>query len=293
MAMTSTPALAVPSSAATTVGARIRRARIMKGLSQAQLGEGLNKTQTAVSYWEAGRRSPDLDDLIELADVLDVPVSYFFERSEAKPKEKSGKKRVLLRAEATLRPFEFLSSEIAAFADFAEDTMEPLAGKIRVAAEDPTRAAQQLLAQAHVTKTPIEVVELAARCGVNVVEWDFSDEISGLLLDLDVGPVIGFNGIHAPTRQRFTIAHELGHFLLDHHDHFHIDLSEQESLGASPGYRWQDERAANDFAAQLLMPAAFVTQAFAKTKSLGQLASEFDVSSQAMGFRLLNLGLVR
>jgi Zn-dependent peptidase ImmA (M78 family)/DNA-binding XRE family transcriptional regulator len=288
--MTLTP-VPVSSNAAATVGARIRRARIKKGFSQAQLGDMLEKTQTAVSYWEAGRRSPDLDDIVELADVLGVEVGYFFERSEAKPKDSSGKKRVLLRAEATLRPFQDLAQDIEAFADFADANMKSLPRQIRVAAEDPSGAAQQLLAQAQVRKLPVNVEGLARSCGVNVAPWDFNDDISGVLLDLDAGPVIGFNDGQVDTRQRFTIAHELGHFLLDHHDHFHIDLSDQESHGAPPGYSWQDERAANDFAAQVLMPAAFVSQAFAKTKSLSQLASRFDVSTQAMGFRLVNLGL--
>ncbi|HTU78400.1 MAG TPA: ImmA/IrrE family metallo-endopeptidase [Solirubrobacteraceae bacterium] len=72
------------------------------------------------------------------------------------------------------------------------------------------------------------------------------------------GAVIGINADHPETRQRFTMAHELGHYLLRHHeraeayeDRFHLDLAEN----TPPGFDWRAERAANDFAADLLMPA--------------------------------------
>jgi RNA polymerase sigma factor (sigma-70 family) len=96
----------------------------------------------------------------------------------------------------------------------------------------------------------------------------------------------------APVRQRFTVAHELGHFLLSHHDHFHIDLSDQATHGNPPGYNWQDERAANDFAAAVLMPSAMVVEYFESDRALEKLARRLKVSREAMGWRLVNLGLL-
>ena len=231
----------------------------------------------------------DIDDLFALSEALDVDVSYFFNSERA-----DARKRLLLRAEATLLPLQDLAGEIEEFATEA-GKLPPLPRRLRVANENPLGAAQELLAQAAVTQPPVQVDKLAAACGVRVVPFEFgprfSGDVSGVLLDLENGSVIGFNAEQPRVRQRFTIAHELGHALLRHHDHFHIDLSDVASLGEPPGYNWQDERAANQFAAELLMPAALVTQSRAKDPRIEALAKKFKVSQQAMGWRLVNLGL--
>jgi Zn-dependent peptidase ImmA (M78 family)/DNA-binding XRE family transcriptional regulator len=283
--MTATPAFSMATNSPSEIGARIKRAREQQGLTQGELGERVGKTQTAISYWEAGRRSPDVDDIVAVADALDVEVTYFFGRTESKPRG------VLLRAQATLRPFDNLIAEIERFAAEAED-LESFPREIQVKNDSPTKAAQQLLAKTRTTHAPIPISQLAERCGVNVTPAQFSNEISGVLLDLDNGPVIGFNNAHHPVRQRFTIAHELGHFLLDHHDHFHIDLSDAGREGDPPGYNWHDERSANEFAAQVLMPAALIVQAFEEDSNLNRIAKLFNVSREAMGWRLVNLGLL-
>jgi Zn-dependent peptidase ImmA (M78 family)/DNA-binding XRE family transcriptional regulator len=276
----------MPPDAAASVGGRIRRAREAKGMSQQQLAIAIGRTQTAISYWEAGRRSPDVDDLIALSTALEADISSFF---DDRVRQRSA--RVLLRAHPTLRPLHHQVRSIERFAGHAEE-LEPLFPTVRVSSDNPTRAAHELLAQARVTAPPIDVAALAELCGVNVAEADFDDEISGVLIDLENGPVIGFNASHPRVRQRFTIAHELGHFLLGHHDNVHIDLTGLASHGDPPGFDWQAERSANEFAAELLMPAALVVQRFENEGRLAPLASTFKVSKEAMSFRLGNLGLV-
>jgi Zn-dependent peptidase ImmA (M78 family) len=54
---------------------------------------------------------------------------------------------------------------------------------------------------------------------------------------------------------------------------------------------WRAERAANDFAASLLMPASMVKREFTRTSDVRTLASRFNVSPAAMSFRLSNLRL--
>jgi hypothetical protein len=63
------------------------------------------------------------------------------------------------------------------------------------------------------------------------------------------------------------------------------------ATGERPGYNWRAERAANDFAASLLMPASMVKREFTRTSDVGTLASRFNVSPAAMSFRLINLRL--
>jgi len=60
------------------LGQRIRQARERLSLSQEQLAELVNKDQTAVSEYENGKRKVSITELPLLANVLDVPIGYFF-----------------------------------------------------------------------------------------------------------------------------------------------------------------------------------------------------------------------
>ena len=82
-----------------------------------------------------------------------------------------------------------------------------------------------------------------------------------------------------------------GHYLLNHHDRFHIDLGPNAEHGDPPGYDWQSERAADQFAANLLMPSTLVHEAYAEDDSTAPLAHRFKVSESAMGYRLIEFGL--
>jgi Zn-dependent peptidase ImmA (M78 family) len=106
-------------------------------------------------------------------------------------------------------------------------------------------------------------------------------------------------------QQRFTIAHELGHFLLHEGYTVHLD----ENLGAlrinlrnSESARGEDadEKEANLFAAELLMPAAFLREdlrdkdldLLADGAFIDKLAKKYKVSSQALTFRLAYLNYI-
>ena len=54
------------------IGDRIKEQRLLKGLTQKQLAEKLNVKQTAVSYWESGKREPDLDTIKKICAVLGI-----------------------------------------------------------------------------------------------------------------------------------------------------------------------------------------------------------------------------
>lgn len=113
-----------------------------------------------------------------------------------------------------------------------------------------------------------------------------------MAVDTPRGPLIAVHAGHHPHRQRFTVAHELGHIVMGHLDAFHLDLTVPSSQSREPpNYNWQHERAANEFAANLLMPVEFVRSAFRETNDERQLSERFNVSELAMSFRLANLGL--
>src|SRR5437773_283248 len=74
--------------------------------------------------------------------------------------------------------------------------------------------AKALRAKHGTTAVPVDVSRLAEMEGVQIERSDFGEEISGLLVKHGDRATIGVNARHAGGRQRFTIAHELGHFLL-------------------------------------------------------------------------------
>ncbi|MFG1824271.1 helix-turn-helix domain-containing protein [Microbispora bryophytorum] len=275
------------SSNAARVGERIRAAREALGWSQGELARRVDRTQTAISYWESGRRALGIDDLIDLARVLNVPTAELLPDAPAKPVTPT-----LLRAVAEKVDAAKLADELERFTVAAQGLERP-AIKWRVAPASPRDTAEALLEASGISKYPIPIQELAYGCGVQILSWDFHD-IDGLIVELPTTPVIWVNPGQAEVRQRFTLAHELGHYLLRHIDRFHIDFGGDLSpsvTGGHPNYDWRAERAANEFAANILMPASLVRARHAVNNSTRVLAKEFQVSAAAMRYRLANLGL--
>jgi IrrE N-terminal-like domain len=153
----------------------------------------------------------------------------------------------------------------------------------------PRDTADALLEAVGIVTPPVRIREVVNGCAVQILPWGFDEHIDGLVVELDGGSVIWVNEAQVPARQRFTLAHELGHHLLRHADAFHLDLGGDLApnvTGGHPGYDWRAERAANEFAANLLMPAPMVRKAATSTTDVVTLASCFRVSAAAMGFRL-------
>lgn len=98
-----------------------------------------------------------------------------------------------------------------------------------------------------------------------------------------------YNKDEVSHRSRFTVAHELGHVLLGHVNEENSKLRDTtfNSTTSDP-----DERAANAFAAELIMPSARVKELYRAARNIQQLAEAFGVSTQAMTFRLKNLGII-
>lgn len=127
------------------------------------------------------------------------------------------------------------------------------------------------------------LTEVLRREKVRATAWPFADEISGMLWYYKDRPVIALNKGHSRRRRLFTAAHELAHHLLGHGGGFFCG----EFLRA----RDPREIAANEFAAELLMPMAQVTRLADKGLSAARIALALGVSREAMEWRLKLLGL--
>jgi len=93
-------------------------------------------------------------------------------------------------------------------------------------------------------------------------------------------------------RRRFSIAHECGHAVLRHKNSHYLEFTDPSAFGEPPEYSYRDEREANGFAAALLMDASWLRKDCANFSNISKLARRYQVSEEAMSFRLMNLGLV-
>lgn len=169
----------------------------------------------------------------------------------------------------------------------------------------------ELLEAVGVDGPPIPVDHVAFHLGAHIHREPLDDngDLSGLLVRVGGKTIIGVNSRHSKTRQRFTIAHEIGHLVLHDHDKLYLDRDfpvrlrdERSSQAVDP-----DEIAANAFAAELLMPADMLKRDlrdvvtrnaerhavdYEDEETIRRLAERYQVSLQAMIFRLVNLGLI-
>jgi Zn-dependent peptidase ImmA (M78 family) len=156
----------------------------------------------------------------------------------------------------------------------------------------------QLLDQFEIDKLPIDVEKIARMLGLQVRYEPYDGFQSGFLFQDSARTIIGVNSNQSKVRQRFTIAHELGHFFLHQGNPFHIDKAQMKFRNALSGEGTNTEEVeANAFAAALLMPTRFIEaeisvddlDALDDADKVDRLAKQFKVSSQALLIRLAKL----
>ena len=134
---------------------------------------------------------------------------------------------------------------------------------------------------------PVPVVAIAEDlCGLAVEETTDLD-VSGLLLPAERRVFV--NGAEPPQRRRFTLAHELGHWICQCLDGAAAPIyCRAEEVSLDPAVKAL-EREANVFAAELLMPEKEVRAVWVGDPDA--CAERFDVSGEAMRWRLFSFGL--
>lgn len=149
---------------------------------------------------------------------------------------------------------------------------------------DPMKVIEQ-----HWNSSPVPIDAIIRDIGLALSYEPMPDEISGYIERQADSYRIVVNANHAPTRQRFTAAHELGHYI------YHRDLL-GDGVGDNRAYRTEGtnrpnpnirpihERQANSFAANVLMPRHRLSAV--ADQSTAALAATFGVSQAAMKIRL-------
>lgn len=155
----------------------------------------------------------------------------------------------------------------------------------------------------YIHSIPVNVIGLANALGITVYEAPMGKSLSGYISKDEDGYYICVNDKQPATRQQFTIAHEIGHFIL------HREVLDSGNLlptmyklgdGITPALTRADytnpiyramETEANKFAADLLMPKDEFIKKANECEDLVDLALAFKVSVGAASIRACNLGI--
>jgi Zn-dependent peptidase ImmA (M78 family) len=157
---------------------------------------------------------------------------------------------------------------------------------------DRARPNEAAIVERYMREVPVKVGELAKELGVDVIRSPLPPKISGLIQPSTTAPArfeIRVNKYEPPERQRFTVAHELAHFLLHRDD---IGTGVVDSIMYRSSLTSRKEVEANKLAADIVMPTSTVSQEFKRLggmrtpETVDELAGIFRVSVPAMKVRL-------
>ena len=156
--------------------------------------------------------------------------------------------------------------------------------------------AQEILDNLNIKSRPTPIEEIAEIYKIQISRAP-SKEFSGMLIRKDGHALIGINNSEAPVRQRFSIAHELAHYFLHPQKDTFVDYRKENTKNEIKSFK---ETEADHFAAALLMPKKFLEEdvknlncKFISEKEIKILSNRYEVSGDAMTFRLLNLNFLK
>lgn len=162
---------------------------------------------------------------------------------------------------------------------------------------NPKELAIDLLKSHNIRSSPVPVDKIAKAMGVQLKFSPLDDELSGMVFIKDGTPIIGVNSLHHPNRQRFTIAHELGHLVMHRNileNEVHVDKQFKILMRDGVASSGTDtiEIEANKFAAELLLPSFLLDELLTREFDIDDegpleaLAKKFKVSKQMLEYRI-------
>lgn len=276
------------------IGKNLKRIRLLKNLSLKDAGNLLNMTATAISKYEKGEILPDSKKLIDFANaynvksiellkVYNVPEMKF--TSFRKKKRLTGQNLELLE--------ELIQDEVAKYLEIIEmNNIDTDNTKLKKYScnnlEDAEKAANDFRNYIKISnKQPIsDLINILENLGIIIIQiknpdnrFDDFDGLSEIVNNIPV--IVLLDGIKDGARQRFTIAHELGHLVLN------INNDELD-----------EEKLCNRFASELLMPKEAIINEFGYSRGninffeLTAFKNEFKVSYTAIVYRLKDLSII-
>ena len=274
------------------LGKKLLKARGNCGLNQHEVEKALDLPQKAITRIESGERLVSTLELAKLAALYHQPIADFFTESDTE----EDLFLVLHRLEPGIEKNRKINEEVARCihicregisikkllnrysqqqmrsysSSFPENTIKAI--------EEGEKAAKDERRCLGIGYAPIgDIAELFSSQGLWCAGISLLPEMSGLFLQhASLGRVILVNASHAPTRQRFSYAHEYAHALFDHASRVLISNATNSSDLI--------EKRANAFAAALLLPSEGIEEMvrnLGKGHSSRNFQSVFDVARES------------
>ena len=262
----------------------LRLAREQLSCSQSKIAEKIGVRQAVFSKYENGVIVPPEKIQEKIAEILHYPLSFFQQEMDEIP---SGlihhRKRTALTATLRLK----IEAEVRLrLIDVMRMAVDQKIQSNILSRDSRTPQEMAIAIRRHwrISTGPISnLVEIMENNGIVIIYYDFyTDLIDGFYLRLPTGQIcvaLNANKAFSPDRNRFTLAHELGHALL------HKNTLPDKAT----------EREADDFASELLLPAAEIRQPLTPPLTftrLLELKKIWKVSIGALIYRANRLGTI-
>lgn len=276
------------------IGKNLKRIRLLKNLSLKDAGNLLNMTATAISKYEKGEILPDSKKLIDFANAYNVKsIELLKVYNVPKMKFTSFRKKKRLTGQNLELLEELIQDEVAKYLEIIEmNNIDTDNIKLKKYScnnlEDAEKAANDFRNYIKISnKQPIsDLINILENLGIIIIQiknpdnrFDDFDGLSEFVNNIPV--IVLLDGIKDGARQRFTIAHELGHLILNINND-----------------KLDEERLCNRFASALLMPKEAIINEFGYSRGninffeLTAFKNEFKVSYAAIVYRLKDLNII-
>ena len=272
-----------------SIGERIKVARRAAGLSQRKLAQAAGVSAMAISKYERGLDVPSSAVLLRLAQALGVKTEYFLRPVTVSVTAPSYRRRASLPRKQEYAIIGRVQDWLERYLEVESLFGEPLRFTLpsdfdrRVATlDDVEKVALALRRQWNLGLGPIEsLVEVLEEQGIKVGLVEGPDDFDALTLQAngDIPVIVVKRGVPGD-RQRFNLAHELGHLVLE------------------PVGDVDPEKAAYRFAGAFLVPAPTARQELGQRRQtldlyeLHLLKHKYGLSMQAWVYRAKDLGIL-
>jgi len=296
------------------LGERIADARKRLRLTQAQLADRLALARTTIVAVEKGERRLTNVELVAFASAMGVAVHDLVRessvRAEVSPRFRMGagdraapavgraveRLSLLGSRYVELERLHDLNRTVAPLETLQTYRLDPSVanrGDARLDGEDAARAVRAMLGLGDEPVTELDE-RLEAEAGLRIFYLDhLPQKLSAFFIwTHEIGGCVAINRAHPTERQRWSLAHEVGHFLRDREAG---DVLQDDDSLRQPGEVFPES-----FAKEMLLPTTGVQRRFAERCRAGKftptdlhgLAKTFGVSFQAMALRLEELRLL-
>lgn len=259
--------------------------RESRGVSQSELANAIGISQGKLSKAEKGEQTLSNESFQRLCTILDYPERFFYQKTPTAPvshyyyrKRVNIPQKVIVQIEATVKIFRQNIDALAEAIELPEFKLRAFNPEEHTP-EEIARKCRYIL---NIERGPVpSLVNLLENNGIVIVKTDlFIEKIDGLSTISEKGIHIIFLNARMPNdRQRFSLAHELGHILM------HFDI---------PTISENVEEEANRFASEFLMPRDEIINSLRNLtfSKLGELKRYWNVSMKSLVRRARDLNTI-